>query len=136
MCLFFGDGLARVHKKVVKTPEKKSGKKIQKTEVVKRLPRLSAASALATLLEVMNGSDKDHVRVSAAKIILARIAALEEQKMRKPKLTDKTTEPERQAALDAIAQLLDELAAAKVAGHAGAVAVDQGGAARTTDSGG
>lgn len=84
---------------------------------------------MATLLEVMTQSDKDHVRVSAAKTILARLAAQDEKKMRSSK-RPKDDEPARQAALDAIAQLLDELAAAKTAGVASAAAVAADGAAK------
>lgn len=96
---------------------------VKKIEPQQRPRRASTARAMATLLEVMTQSDKDHVRVSAAKTILARLAAQEEKKMRTTK-RQSDDQPARQAALDAIAQLLDELAAAKTAGVASAVAMD------------
>ena len=102
-----------------------------------RPPRVTAATALATLLAIMQDSDKDAIRVSAAKAILARLTAREEQTMRqrqtKKPTAIKTPAATSQAALDAIARLLDELAAAKSAGAAGAAAVDQAGAACATD---
>ena len=83
----------------------------------------TAGAALAVLLELMASSDNDHVRVAAAKIVLARAIETEEQAMRKP-----NHDQERQEAIDAIARLLDELAAAKSQGDAGAAELDQGGA--------
>ena len=100
--------------------------------------RVTAKTAMATLLAIMAASDKDHVRVSAAKAVLARVTAEEERTMRKSKskaalATD--TSQQHKVALDAIARLLDELAAAKFAGAAGAAQLDQAGAPTAADAG-
>ncbi len=91
-------------------------------------PRVTAKTAVATLLTIMNESDKDHVRVSAAKAVLARVTAEEERTMRKNKTKAAIAAPNPQqhkAALDAIARLLDELAAAKSVGVAGTAQLDE-----------
>lgn len=97
------------------------------------VPPALAEPALATLMELMVASASDQVRVAAAKIILAHALEQEEQKMRKPKPSN---DGERRAAIDAIARLLDELAAAKAAGPASAVAVVADGAVGAGDAAG
>ena len=126
--------------KVAARPGAKAGAKAAvKTAAGPRAPRVTASAALGTLLEIMQHSDKDAARVSAAKIILARVTAQEEQSMRKgtAKVTKPdTTNEQQKAALDAIARLLDELAAAKSAGAAGTAQLVEGSASGAADAAG
>lgn len=86
-----------------------------------------AAEALATLLELMNGSGSDSVRIAAAKVLLERAAETGQRgRTRKSEMSgdDRDDKRRRDEAVAAISRLLDELAALKVDGGRGAAELD------------
>ena len=80
---------------------------------------------LSTLLELMQSSDSDSVRVSAARTLIDQI----KENHARADATAADAEQDRAAALSEIAELLEELAAAKIGGVAYAPGLDQDGAA-------
>ena len=91
-------------------------------------PTLQAEQVLATLHDLMQGSESDTARIAAAKILLERLSPKEDDE------TNKRAAEERDCALAEARGLLAEFAALKLAGLCEPGALDQAGATEANNA--